>query len=868
VANSYIQYVATGAVSAFVVPFPYLYKEHVTVTVNGVITPFTWSNDSLVQLPYAPDSGAVVSLVRSSNPDSKLITYTSGSVLTDDQLNLAYTHDYYLAQEALDRLPKFLEDGLLELEGDTVQTLKDQLVTDVLNSELLADLQADLVSLGELETTVLELSDTVYNNTSGYVTSAELSTEITARQNGDSANAASLTTLSTTVGGHTTTLQTYGASINGLNAQYTVKINNNGYVSGYGLASTVANGTPTSTFIVLADSFAVVTPGVTPKVPFVAGVVNGVSGVGINGQLLVDGSIYANVIAGNTITANKLSVNSLSAITGNMGQLTTGKVTLGTPSGVINPMRDLRGNIVSSVNNTSFTRTTGAAWDACVFSAVKAVGACYIIANISPAAKYSMIGLAAANTNVSYTNLAYGILVASNNSVYIYENGAQVSEWWKPYAPLLSIGGSMTTTDNVNYVKAAGAPTAWESAVYMTATSSVGINAVWKRNNITGYSVIGLSANPAASNGIADIVYAIHTAGNQYYTVVNGVFTLIGAYVATDTFSIVYQGGAVKMYRNSVQFGSVGGVSGSYGFDSSFYEAGTGMQMVSLSTREVIPTLTHVSGYQYEVRYDGAKIIFKQNGVPYAYSPTAVGTSFYGQACLYDGGVILSSVGFDTLPPSLQTAAAWSEYSDTDDYLLWAGKGAKSDVNAQFYVKRDGAAKFAGALSAASGTFAGQLVAASGTFSGDITGSNGTFSGTLNAATVNAVQYNNIPRGLISNMAGYVGTQLFSNPPAAIGIYLPYVSNVFATLQIMPPSVVMNNNITWYLDITETATGIVRTISTGSYYHPDTSQLQIPIHLSGIIVDIPAGAHTFSYRYSYVSGLSYVVNMAIIILQK
>lgn len=43
-------------------------------------------------------------------------------------------------------------------------------------------------------------------------------------------------------------------------AQYTVKIDNNGYVSGFGLASETVNGTPVSSFLLRADRFSVVNP--------------------------------------------------------------------------------------------------------------------------------------------------------------------------------------------------------------------------------------------------------------------------------------------------------------------------------------------------------------------------------------------------------------------------------------------------------------------------------------------------------------------------------------------------------------------------------------------------------------------------------
>lgn len=47
-----------------------------------------------------------------------------------------------------------------------------------------------------------------------------------------------------------------------LNLQYTVKIDNDGYVSGFGLASTAVNGAPYSDFMVRADRFSIVSPNI------------------------------------------------------------------------------------------------------------------------------------------------------------------------------------------------------------------------------------------------------------------------------------------------------------------------------------------------------------------------------------------------------------------------------------------------------------------------------------------------------------------------------------------------------------------------------------------------------------------------------
>jgi hypothetical protein len=83
----------------------------------------------------------------------------------------------------------------------------------------------------------------------------------------------SLTSLTTTVGNNTTGISSNLASINGVSAQYSVNIDNNGYISGINLISSGIGqgGTPTSAFIVNADQFAIGTTitGQTTVYPFV-----------------------------------------------------------------------------------------------------------------------------------------------------------------------------------------------------------------------------------------------------------------------------------------------------------------------------------------------------------------------------------------------------------------------------------------------------------------------------------------------------------------------------------------------------------------------------------------------------------------------
>jgi hypothetical protein len=153
--------------------------------------------------------------------------------------------------------------------------------------------------------------------------------------------ATSISQLTSTVSGNTTSIQTLTSTTNGLNAQYTVKIDTNGYVSGFGLASTANNATPFSSFIVRADRFSISSPSgpsIPPKTPFIVTttttIVNGVSvpaGVYIDSATIQNGSITNAKIGNATIesakivslNADKIVANSLSAITANIGLLRT-----------------------------------------------------------------------------------------------------------------------------------------------------------------------------------------------------------------------------------------------------------------------------------------------------------------------------------------------------------------------------------------------------------------------------------------------------------------------------------------------------------------------------------------------------------------
>ena len=142
----------------------------------------------------------------------------------------------------------------LKADAATVTSLAVTVGTNTaaITSEATARATADT----SLASDITALQTTVGTNT------AAITSETTARTSADTSLASDITTLQTTTGGNTTSIQTNATSINGLEGQYTVKIDNNGAVAGFGLASTTTgSGDITSEFIVNADRFAIMRGG-------------------------------------------------------------------------------------------------------------------------------------------------------------------------------------------------------------------------------------------------------------------------------------------------------------------------------------------------------------------------------------------------------------------------------------------------------------------------------------------------------------------------------------------------------------------------------------------------------------------------------
>ena len=144
-------------------------------------------------------------------------------------------------------------------------TNNNNTVTAGLNSEATARANGDTANANSISS--LQSTVTANNNTLTAAISTEASTRASAdttNANAISAQATLVTNLSTSVSGNTASINTLQSSVNGLNARYTLTVNGNGSVTGF---DAVAGGGQSS-FRVFADTFSVTDASGSATVPF------------------------------------------------------------------------------------------------------------------------------------------------------------------------------------------------------------------------------------------------------------------------------------------------------------------------------------------------------------------------------------------------------------------------------------------------------------------------------------------------------------------------------------------------------------------------------------------------------------------------
>lgn len=495
--------------------------------------------------------------------------------------------------------------------ADADEALAEEIVTlSAVVDDNIAAIQTEATTRANadsaLSTQITTLTSTV--NTNNTAVNAAISSEATTRANADSALSSSITTLQTTVNGNTASIQTNATSIDGINAKYTVKIDNNGYVSGYGLISTNNNATPTAEFAVIADRFSIAPVATNPNAvdgspffvitaPTTIGGVTVPAGTYMKAAYIHDATITTAKIADAAITSAKILDASIgSAKIANTIQSDNYSSTTGwqiNKSGVMNLNQ---ANVRGMVNVGAYT---GYAWPA-----------------TGNGVHLSQFGILAGNPNNGGRYFQLYTPQDGNNNAYIYTNipayiedaqitNAKIADGQITNAKIATLDAGKINTGTLSAdrigVGTLDAKIANISAAVITSgtinsarigdasitTAKIGTaqidtlriagNAVTVVSSIATYDVwSSMYLNTSYGGVISIVLYVDGTqfGGNRVYTYFNG--GLIGEVIGTEIFDSLTQGTkwtpATIVYvlgvgagNHHIQMYNTGGTSGGTG---------------------------------------------------------------------------------------------------------------------------------------------------------------------------------------------------------------------------------------------------------------------------------------------------------------
>ena len=340
-ANTYVDYTAVAAQTDFAFTFPYLEDEHVVVEIDGSAT----TAFSIVTTPSTKivlDSGATagqkVRVRRKSQPDTDLVDFENGSVLTESELDRAYLHNRYLNEEIGElndaSLQKAVGTNDWDAQNSKIINVADPTDTTDASTKLYVDNKVNQVLYGSDAPLKWQFTGTAGTNTTYTVTGAEIS--------GDTV---------------------YDVSINGLVQEPTVDYTVNPDTDTLTIKTTLAGG---EDIVIIQRGFGVAIKGIVGSNQLVNGAVttekiadgavttakigadavNGskIADDSIDSEHYVDGSIDTAYIADGAVTSGKISTTD--AV---FNIQSDGKVGIGTS----NPGEKLQvhGTIISVANN-------------------------------------------------------------------------------------------------------------------------------------------------------------------------------------------------------------------------------------------------------------------------------------------------------------------------------------------------------------------------------------------------------------------------------------------------------------------------------------------------------------------------------------
>ena len=132
-AYSYVHHTGDGSTRIFSVPFPFLSRSYIRVSVNQNpvdMASVEWLSDASLRLPEAPAAGDVITITRTTDRLHPVTDFRNGSTLTEEDLDNQTAQLLHIAQEVYD-----VPEGMQETADRITEVLTTTLETAHANTE-------------------------------------------------------------------------------------------------------------------------------------------------------------------------------------------------------------------------------------------------------------------------------------------------------------------------------------------------------------------------------------------------------------------------------------------------------------------------------------------------------------------------------------------------------------------------------------------------------------------------------------------------------------------------------------------------------------------------------------------------------------
>ena len=167
-ALSYVTYAGDGSTTNFGFAVPYIVSTDVEVYLDGVLkvltTDYTWFNSATIQFNTAPANAAVIKFQRRTQNTSRLVDFQDAGNLTETDLDLSATQNFYLAQEQQDDT----NDLSMQLDTDDKWEADSKVIKNV------PDGVADNDAVNKAQVVAITAADVVLTNADVVSTNADV----------------------------------------------------------------------------------------------------------------------------------------------------------------------------------------------------------------------------------------------------------------------------------------------------------------------------------------------------------------------------------------------------------------------------------------------------------------------------------------------------------------------------------------------------------------------------------------------------------------------------------------------------------------------------------------------------------------------